>query len=191
MDIDIDFKDRSQILGLLEHRIAALRNGKAHNTGIYVTEIPHNPLTNISTIDYKTAEQRGYFKIDFLNVNVYKDVRDEEHLIRLMETEPIWDLLVHEEFVNQLFHLNGHIDVLRKNPPTNVEQLSAVLAMIRPAKRHLIGKTWEEIFQEVWVKPENDEYYFKKSHAFSYSMLVVVHMNLLCEKLLSSDATVT
>jgi len=64
-----------------------------------------------------------------------------------------------------------------------VEQLAAVLAMIRPAKRHLIGKTWTEIMKEVWTKPEGDEYYFKKAHAVSYAMAVVVHMNLLCEKL--------
>jgi hypothetical protein len=65
--------------------------------------------------------------------------------------------------------------------PTSVEQLAAVLAMIRPAKRYLIGKDWETILSEVWIKPENDEFYFKKAHGCSYAMLVIVHMNLLCE----------
>ena len=37
--------------------------------------------------------------------------------------------------------------------------------------------------KEVWTKPENDEYYFKKAHAVSYAMAVVVHMNLLVEQL--------
>jgi len=185
-DIDIDFADRDIVLSKIQHRVAVINNEKKHNTGVYVTEIPHNPVDNHSTIDYKTAEDRGYFKLDFLNVSIYKDVKDDKHLTTLMETEPLWELLQHEEFVDQLFHLNGHTSILKQTCPTSVEQLAAVLAMIRPAKRHLIGKTWTEIMKEVWTKPENDEYYFKKAHAFSYAMAVVVHMNLLCENLNAS-----
>ena len=185
-DIDIDFADRDIILSSLSHRVAKLDTGKKHNTGIYATEIPHNPVDNLSTIDYKAAEDRGYFKLDFLNVNIYKDISNEAHLISLMEKEPLWELLQHEEFVDQLFHLNGHGSTLKQTCPTSVEQLAAVLAMIRPAKRHLIGKSWTEILKEVWTKPENDEYYFKKAHAVSYAMAVVVHMNLLCEKISST-----
>lgn len=183
MDIDIDFSDRDQILNLIEHRVATLDNDKKHNTGIYVTEIPHNPINNQSTIDYKCAEQRGYFKIDFLNAGIYNGIRNEEHLDYLMNKEPIWELLLHDKFVDQLFHLSGHGDTLRKTCPTSVEQLAAVLAMIRPAKRHLIGKTWTDIMKSIWDKPENGEYYFKKSHSFSYAFAVIVHMNLLVEEL--------
>lgn len=186
-DIDIDFADRDIVLSMIPHRVAKLDTGKKHNTGIYPTEIPHNPVDNLSTVDYKTAEDRGYFKLDFLNVSIYKDIRDEAHLISLMEKEPLWELLQHEEFVDQLFHLNGHGTVVKKLCPTSVEQLAAVLAMIRPAKRHLIGKSWTEIMKEVWTKPENDEYYFKKAHAISYAMAVVVHMNLICEQLSHED----
>ena len=184
-DIDIDFADRDVVLSKIQHRVAAINSEKKHNTGVYVTEIPHNPVDNLSTIDYKTADERGYFKLDFLNVSIYKDVKDNDHLQQLMEREPLWELLQHDEFVDQLFHLNGHGDVLRKTCPTSVEQLAAVLAMIRPAKRHLIGESWTTIMQEVWTKPENDEYYFKKAHAISYAMAVVVHMNLLCEQISS------
>jgi hypothetical protein len=53
------------------------------------------------------------------------------------------------------------------------------LAIIRPAKRHLVGKTWKEVAETVWDKPEDDTYYFKKAHAIAYSNLVVVNMNLL------------
>jgi hypothetical protein len=99
-----------------------------------------------------------------------------------METEPLWDLLLQDEFVDLLFHLNGHGAILRKTCPTSVEQLAAVLAMIRPAKRHLIGKTWTEIMTEVWIPPETDDYYFKKAHAVAYAMAIIVQMNLICEK---------
>jgi len=184
-DIDIDFANRDIVLSKIQHRVARMNDEKKHNTGIYVTEIPHSPVDNLSTIDYKTAEDRGYFKLDFLNVSIYKDIQDEAHLTDLMSKEPMWELLQHEEFVDQLFHLNGHTSILKQTCPTSVEQLAAVLAMIRPAKRHLIGKDWTTIMQEVWLKPENDEYYFKKAHAMSYAMAVVVHMNLLCEELTS------
>ena len=182
-DIDIDFANRDLVLSRIQHRVARLDENKKHNTGIYTTEIPHNPVDNISTIDYKSAEERGYFKLDFLNVSVYKDIRDEDHLLSLMKKEPLWELLTHPEFVDQLFHLNGHGTVTKQLCPTSVEQLAAVLAMIRPAKKHLIGKTWPEIMKEVWTKPSNGEYYFKKAHAISYAVAVIVHMNLLCEQL--------
>ena len=182
-DIDIDFADRDVILSQLEHRVAKLNTGKKHNTGVYVTEIPHSPVDNISTIEHKTAEERGYFKLDFLNVSIYKDVRNEQHLTELMNKEPLWDLLEHDEFSNNVFHLNSHGDVLRTLKPTSIEQLAAVLAIIRPAKRHLLNESWDKILKEVWIKPTNDSYYFKKAHAISYAMACIVHMNLLCEQL--------
>ena len=183
MDIDIDFYNRDQILELIEHRTASLDGVKKHNTGVYVTEIPHNPVTNQSTIDYKTAEQRGYFKIDFLNVNVYKNITSEDHLVKLINQEPVWELLEHQEFVDQIFHISGHSDVLKKLKPKNVEQLAAVLAIIRPSKRYLADADWNKILNEVWTVPDNEQYYFKKAHGIAYAMTVVVHMNLLCEQL--------
>ena len=186
-DIDIDFADRNIILNKIQHRVAKLDSGKKHNTGVYVTEIPHNPFNEIATIDHKTAEERGYFKLDFLNVSIYKDVRDEDHLTELMNKEPIWELLEHQEFVDQVFHLSGHSDICRQMKPLTVEQLAAVLAVIRPAKRYLIGQDWNTVLNEVWTKPEDGAYYFKKAHAVSYAVAVVVHMNLLVEKLNDSD----
>lgn len=181
-DIDIDFIDRDRILKLVKH-VKARRGNTIHNTGIYIQNIPHDPVTNMSNFNYELAEKRGYFKIDFLNVGIYKGVKNEEHLLQLMEIEPLWELLLQDEFTDLLFHLKGHGDIIRKTPPTSVEQLAAVLAMIRPAKRYLIGKTWTEIMMEVWDKPENGDYYFKKPHAIAYAMAVIVQMNLICESL--------
>ena len=182
-DIDIDFADRDIILSQLKHRVAKLNTDKKHNTGVYTTEIPHNPVDNLSTIEHKTAEERGYFKLDFLNVSIYKDVRNEAHLQERMEREPLWQLLEHKDFSEKVFHLNGHSPLLKKLRPTSVEQLAATLAIIRPAKRHLADENWEKIMKEVWTKPTNGEYYFKKAHAVSYAMACRVHMNLICENL--------
>ena len=182
-DIDIDFADRDVILSQIKHRVATLDTYKKHNTGVYVTECPHNPVDNLSTVDYKTAEERGYFKLDFLNVSIYKDIKNEEHLQQLMNREPIWELLKHKDFVDQVFHLSGHEVLLKQLSPSSVLQLAAGLSIIRPAKRHLANESWETILKEVWTKPTNGEYYFKKAHAVSYAMACVVHMNLLCEEL--------
>jgi DNA polymerase III alpha subunit len=184
-DIDIDFADRTNVLDKIKHVPAAIvdKDGtfKKHNTGVYCTSIPYNPLTGTSSIDYKAAEDRGYFKIDFLNVSLYQQIQNEEQLTRLVNTEPLWDLLEQQEFSNMLFHVNGHHSVLTQMKPKNILQLAAVLAMIRPAKRHLIGKDWDEVMSNVWTKPTDDEYYFKKAHAVAYAHVIVVQMNLICE----------
>jgi len=186
MDIDIDFVDRDRALKLFRYKVASrLDDGNLvkHNTGIYLHQVPIDLKTGLCKIPYEQAEEKGFFKIDFLNVGIYKGIRDEHHLNELMNREPLWDLLQQQEFVDLLFHLNGHGDILKKTCPTSVEQLSAVLAMIRPAKRYLIGKDWTIIMKEIWTKPTNDDYYFKKSHATAYAMAIVVQMNLICEQI--------
>jgi DNA polymerase III alpha subunit len=183
MDIDIDFGDRTSILDIIQHIPASLDGSKRHNTGIYCHAIPTNPLTGAASIDYRIAESRGYFKIDFLNVGIYKDIKNDQHLEELMNTEPLWELLEQDDFVDLLFHVNGHGNLLRQTKPKNIEQLAAVLAIIRPAKRYLVEKNWDTILKEVWVKPTNGDFYFKKSHALSYAMAVMIHMNLICEKI--------
>jgi hypothetical protein len=185
-DIDIDFLDREQSLSLFKHTSASrLDNNKLvkHNTGVYLQEVPVDAATGLCSVPYDQAESQGYFKIDFLNVGLYKGIRNEEHLIQLMNQEPLWDLLLQDEFLNLLFHINGHGDMIRKTLPTSVEQLAAVLAMIRPAKRYLIGKDWTTIMNEVWTKPETGDYFFKKSHATAYAVAIVVQMNLICEQI--------
>jgi DNA polymerase III alpha subunit len=185
-DIDIDFIDRDQVLTLFKHvKASRFDNNKLvkHNTGVYLHEVPVNAVEGMCAVPYEQAEERGFFKLDFLNVGIYKGVRDEEHLNKLMETEPLWDLLEDDSFTDLLFHVNGHGSILREMKPKNIEQLGAVLAMIRPAKRYLIGKEWTTVMKEVWTKPENDDYFFKKSHAIAYAHAIVVQMNLICEQI--------
>lgn len=184
-DIDIDFADREKILSLIEHIPAAMRKVnpiRKHATGIYVTEIPYDPVNDMAALDYNEAEERGYIKLDFLNVHVYSHIKDEKHLVELMR-EPNWHCLKDKEFVEKLIHLNNQYSALRAMPePVNsIPRLAMFLAIIRPGKKHLIGKTWKEISETVWDKG-TDGYTFKKSHSLAYSHLVVVHMNLLEEQ---------
>jgi hypothetical protein len=180
-DIDIDFADRQQILRIIRHVPASIDAATAHNTGVYVTEIPCDPVSGRATIDYRHAEQRGYVKLDFLNVNVYSQVRDELDLIDLMSTTPPWAKLRDSGFCQQLIHIGNHYDTIMRmpEPVDSIPRLAMLLAVIRPGKRHLIGKPWSEVAKTVWDSSDSEGYVFKKSHSVAYSHLVVVHMNLL------------
>lgn len=185
-DIDIDFADRDQILKFIQHIPASIsRDGVKvkHNTGVYVNPIPADPFTAISNIDYLTAEDLGYVKLDLLNVHVYSLIKDEAHLQQLLAKDPPWEKLNDTEFVQKIIHINNHKHLIDLMPEAidSIPRMAMFLSIIRPAKRHLVGKSWKEIAKTVWDKPNDDSYFFKKSHAVSYAHLVAVHMNLLVE----------
>ena len=191
-DVDIDFFDRDGVLKLFKHTPASIiKDGRTekHKTGVYFHAVPEHPVTRNSSLDYKMAEDRGYFKIDMLNVNIYKEIKSEQELVELMIQEPDWDMLKDPKIVENLFHINGHFDIVSKLEPRNIEQLAAVLAIIRPAKRQLMYKDWQDIMREVWTKPTDGSYFFKKSHAIAYAQAIVVQMNLITRAKYSFDAT--
>lgn len=184
-DIDIDVADRDLLLKEIQHVSAGIRKENdtwvKHNTGIYVTKIPKNPITGHASIDYEQAEDRGYIKIDILNNTVYRLVRDREHLLELTKQPVDWSKLNDAEFFSRIVHIGNHYALYKKlaEPITNLEHMAMFLALIRPAKRNLVGKLWAEIEKSIWTKSDDGTYGFKKSHAMSYSLLVAVHINLL------------
>jgi DNA polymerase III alpha subunit len=191
-DVDIDFFDRDGTLKFFKHAPASIIKDdkiEKHKTGVYFHAVPTHPITGHSTLDYKKAEDRGYFKIDCLNVNIYKNIKSEQELVELMIEEPDWDMLKDPKVVENLFHLNSHYNIVSKLEPKNIEQLAAVLAIIRPAKRHLMYKNWKDILIDVWVKPTDRSYFFKKSHAVAYAHAIVVQMNLIRKDKYSFSAT--
>jgi len=191
-DVDIDFFDRDGTLKLFKHAPASIIKDdkiEKHKTGVYFHAVPTHPVTGHSTLDYKKAEERGYFKIDCLNVNIYKNIKSEQELVELMIKEPDWNMLKDPKVVENLFHLNSHFNIVSKLEPKNIEQLAAVLAIIRPAKRGLMYKNWADILKEVWVKPTDGSYFFKKSHAVAYAHAIVVQMNLIAKDKYSFSAT--
>jgi len=190
-DVDIDFFDRDNTLKLFKHTPASIfkdARSEKHKTGVYFHAVPEHPVTGHASLDYKNAEDRGYFKIDCLNVNIYKDVKSEQELVELMIQEPDWNMLKDTKVVETLFHLNGHFGIVSKLEPETIEQLAAVLAIIRPAKRSLMYKNWIDIMKEVWTKPTDGSYLFKKSHAVAYAQAIVVQMNLISRAKYSFDA---
>lgn len=184
-DVDIDVGDRDKVLALIKHIPASMRNVtpiRKHSSGVYITDIPYDPANDMAAIDYSEADERGYFKLDILNVHVYNLINSEEHLLNMMQ-EPDWSMLRKRSVVENLIHLGNHFNSIQRmlEPVDSIPRLAMFLAAIRPAKRHLLDKTWKEINETVWDKDPTG-YSFKKSHALAYSQLVVVHMNLLKEQ---------
>lgn len=181
-DVDIDLAERSQLLALIKH-VPAMQivdgNIRKHNSGVYVTDIPYDPVNECASIDYKEADKRGYFKIDLLNMHVYKLIKSPEHYKEMRTRPPTWSKLLEKDFCEKVVHIANHYDLLCELKPDSITRIAMFLALIRPAKRHLVGKTWEEIAKEIWVAPDDDSYFFKKSHAVGYAHLVALHMNLL------------
>jgi hypothetical protein len=188
-DIDIDLAHREQALSGLRHTPASIiKDGKItrHNTGVYFHAVPTDPITGLCSLDYNTAEDRGFFKIDMLNVGVYEHVHDEAHLRDLMERPLDWTVFTDPSFVAKLFHLGNYGNLCARLRPTSIEHIAMILALIRPGKKHLQSKCetqgFDSIKQEIWVKTDEDTYSFKKAHAISYAVLVYVHANILLEQ---------
>lgn len=181
-DIDIEVKDRNQVLQILDkHHIASIiRNNKLekHNSGVYFCNVKHDILTNQCTLDHKVIEKEPYNipKIDLLHNKILQNFNSQEEINELLKIEPDWNMFKNKEIVSQLFQLSNHYDTIQKHLPTNIEQLAMILALIRPGKKHLIGKSWEEIEKEIWIK--NEGYHFKKSHAIAYAHILVLQLNL-------------
>ena len=182
-DIDLDFADRESVLKLIQHTSARqLHQGQVrrHNSGVYVTDIPYDPVNQCATIEYELAEQRGYFKIDFLNMTVYNLVRSPEHYDQMLSQEPPWSRLwTNSAWASQLAHIGNYTGLLATMKPDSIPRMAAFISIIRPGKAHLQNRPWAEVFESVWDGNDSRGYTFKKAHAISYAALVALHMNLL------------
>jgi hypothetical protein len=182
-DIDIDLADRNQLLQLIDAVSARQQHQgqvRRHNSGVYVTDIPVDPVNACAAIDYETAEQLGYFKIDLLNMSVYQLVKTPEHYELVLNQEPPWPRLwTDTEWSKQLVHVGNYAELLQTMKPDSIPRMAAFISIIRPGKAHLQNRPWAEVFASVWDGDASKGFVFKKSHAISYAMLVKLHMNLL------------
>ncbi len=179
-DIDIDVPNRDAVLALIQHTVARQSNGRRHNSGIYVTDIPRDPVLGCAAIDYETAEARGYFKIDLLNMSVYNLIRDTAHYEQMLTATPPWDRLWKEpNWTSQLVHIGNYQALLKSMQPDSIPRMAAFISVIRPGKAHLQNQPWPQVFDSVWNGDDSRGYVFKKAHSLGYAALVALHMNLL------------
>jgi hypothetical protein len=183
-DIDIDLANREQLLKLI-HAVPArqLHQGQTrrHNSGVYVTDIPYDPVNTCAALDYEQAEKLGYFKIDLLNMGVYQLIKDSHHYDQMLE-EPNWARLWDNTgWSKQLVHVGNYTTLLELMRPDSIPRMAAFISIIRPGKAHLQNKPWAEVFESVWDGDDSRGFVFKHAHAIGYAALVALHMNLLSQ----------
>jgi hypothetical protein len=190
-DIDIDLADRTQMLSLIRHVPARQVNHnqvRRHNSGVYVTDIPYDAVNGCAAIDYETAESRGYFKIDLLNMSVYQLIQSPKHYQETLDREPPWTRLWQDPAWSRgLVHVGNYTDLMSRMRPDSIMRMAAFISIIRPGKSHLQDLPWSEVFASVWDGDDSRGYVFKKAHALGYAALVALHMNLLADVAHQSD----
>lgn len=191
MDIDIDIKnDIDDILKIFPEAIRAsmIINEELmpHNVGIYFQTIPKDCVTNLSAIPYDIAEDYGYLKLDFLHVSYLEPLISKEGIRELITYEPNWDLLKIPSVVEKLFHINKYYDLIQQLNPRSIEDIADLLSLIRPGKKYLLDMYLENKLKTreiLYIKPKKGEYYFKKSHAIAYAMIIILQLHMILEEI--------
>jgi hypothetical protein len=182
-DIDLDLADRDQLLKLIHVTPARqMYQGQVrrHNSGVYPTDIPYDPINECAAIDYETAEELGYFKIDFLNMSVYELIKDPAHYEQMLATDPPWPRLwTDPEWAKQLVHVGNYTDLLASMKPDSIPRMASFISIIRPGNAQLQIKDCYTVFDSVWDGDASQGFVFKHAHAIGYAALVALHMNLL------------
>lgn len=184
MDIDIDVKNNTELFAKLNVIRASLVKDnelKPHPCGVYFQYMAIDPITNVAAIPYDKAEDLGYFKIDLLNLGIYSKFESRDEIKQLLEIEPNWNLLSDREVVSSLFQINKHYDLINQIKPKSIIELAECLALIRPQKMHLVNlymNNKQTALKYLWNQ-EDDGYAFKKAHAISYAMVIILQLHLL------------
>lgn len=184
MDIDIDVKSDFRLERIFTKAVPAstIEKGeiKRHVVGAYFQHVPKDPISGLAAIPYEEAEELGYLKIDFLNLSLLAHFESKEEVLELARTEPKWDSLMKREFVEKLFHIAKHYDVVAKVKPRSIMELADILALIRPGKKILLDKYLKNkklARKELYTKRQDSD--LRKSHAIAYAVNIVINMHLV------------
>jgi len=189
MDIDIDTKtgfDPSTVFPDIVQASMLVDDGyKKHNVGWYFQNMPSDPVTNLAAIPYDEAEQYGFFKIDFLSINVYDNFNSKSEIRELLKLEPNWDLLLDKENYLNLFQIHRYFDVVSRIRPRSIPELADCIALIRPGPRSLLDSYVNSNPEDrIKIRPliydgNWEGFSFKKSHAHAYALTIVLQLHLI------------
>ena len=185
MDIDLDLKTDFDPLEIFDAvRASMIKNETLikHNVGVYFQDMPVDSMTGLAAIPYEQAEDVGYFKIDFLHLSLLDDFDSKQQIRDLLKIEPDWSLLTQEAVVEKLFQIRKQFTLVAKLAPKSVIELADCIALMRPGKRYLVDAYQKDktlIREELYKKPEDGKYYFKKGHAISYALNIVLQLHLI------------
>lgn len=185
MDIDIDFPSDFKCRDVFPQAVRASMVNKRgllapHPCGFLFQNMAVDSVTGFAAIPFEEAEILGFFKIDFLHLSAINPIQSKQEIRDLSNKDPNWDILLDDNHVKKLFHINRHGVLLRQLNPQSVNDLADVLALIRPAKKHLVDdymRNKESTRLQLYTK--SGDYYFKRSHAIAYSLTIVIQMHLI------------
>lgn len=185
-DIDIDFQTTFDPLKIFNSAIPAsvIKDGEItkHQCGVYFQNMPVDLVSGFAAIPYKSAEELGYFKVDMLHLTILDNFSSKDEIRKLLNKQPNWELLEYPQQVEKLFQISKHFETIIKIKPKSIQELADCIALIRPGKKHLLYeylKNRKGVRPQLYTKPENDGYYYKKSHAISYAMTIVLQLHLI------------
>jgi hypothetical protein len=183
-DVDIDLRTDFNPLEIFPNwsRASIIRNEliSPHVCGVYPQAIAIDPISKLSAIHYEDADDIGYFKLDFLHNSVYNHFNSREEILELINLEPDWSLLIQKEQVVKLFQMSKHFDLLIKLQPKTIDDLADAIALIRPGKSGLINLylAQKESVRKM-LYSQSEEFSFKKSHSYSYAMVIILQLHLI------------
>ena len=191
-DIDIDTQTKFDPLTVFKEGVKAsmIRNGELapHPCGVYLQDVPKDPLTGLAAAPYELAEELECFKLDFLHLRVYDSFTSRAEIKRLITIKPDWNLLLIPSVVRDLFQLAKHAELLTTLKPKSVLELADCLALIRPQKRYLLQYYQKDRLscrKLLYTKEAGESYAFKKAHACAYALVIVLQLHLASGKHLS------
>lgn len=151
-----------------------------HPSGVYLDDVPVDEMTGNAAFDHKERFAANLVNVDILTNTSYDRFTSKEEVIEMSKKEPNWDLLKQEKTVRKLPHISKHFELIEDLDIKSVDDLADALALIRPGKAHLL-ETYKEnkksVRRQLYVRPSNGQPYFKKSHAYSYAVMIVAILN--------------
>lgn len=192
MDIDIDFPTTFQATTIdpIIVKASQCQNNmlKSHPCGIYMQNIPVDRVTNLAAIPYKSAAELGFFKVDCLHLSVLDGIPTKQDVRRLAFTDPDWSLFERPDVVARLFQIHRHSELIATLKPRSVMELADCIALIRPGVQHLVDEYVDACAERrarmrsiIYTKASSG-YGYKKPHAISYALTIILQLNNMCEK---------
>jgi hypothetical protein len=185
-DIDIDLPTSFDVKAVFPSvtKASMLKDNRfvKHPCGVYFQEVPTDPDTKLCAIPYDKAPEFGLAKIDFLHLSLLDHFKDKDEIRSLMRKKPDWSILWDPRHTSKLFHLHRHHAVLVKVKPRSVIELADCVALIRPAKKHLIDQYCQDKYKirpQLYRGLDEDKSSFKRSHAIAYATNIVLQLHLI------------
>lgn len=184
MDIDIDFQTSFDPASVFPTIVPAsmIKQGEftKHPCGIYMQNMGADEDTGLAAIPYDEAYDKGFFKVDCLHLSLLNDFKTKTEIRELLRKDPDWSLLQDEETVAKLFQVHKQAKLLNRVKPQSVQSLADCLALMRPGRAHLIDKYIEDpdgVRDLLYERDDSTGYYFKRSHAISYALTIVLQLH--------------